>query len=399
MTEIRSLHCNTVVIGGGIAALWTAARLKAAGQSVIVLCQGELGSGQTIASQGVIHGGLKYALGGQLTEASESLADMPARWLAALRGEGAVDLRGGKLLSDHQILWTLPKLVSQALGFFGSKALRGRASTLAKSEYPPVFDSPLYRGRLFRIEEPVVDPHSTIHCLAKTLAEETRAITWGENARIEVENGCLHSIFLQEDDGQSTQLLADHWVFAAGAGNAFLLSAIGREQPQMQVRPLHQVIVHKKSLHDFYSVCLGTSSKPPLVATTHLDRNGNTVWYLGGELAEAEGVARSEGEQIEFAQALLHKNMPWVDLSDAEWATWRVNRAEPKTATGARPPGIYCQRLGNVLVTWPSKLALAPHLADEVLAATSGDTPPRPQPRSLQLPHPAVAYSPWDMGS
>ena len=47
----------------------------------------------------------------------------------------------------------------------------------------------------------------------------------------------------------------------------------------------------------------------------------------------------------------------------------RVDRAEPKTESGARPPGAYCEKVGeNVMVAWPTKLALAPDLADGVMA-------------------------------
>ena len=108
MSESRQADYDTVILGGGVAALWTANVLKAAGQSVLVLTNAPLGSGQTLAAQGVIHGGLKYAVGGKLTDSSVALAGMPSRWLAAMRGEGPVDLSGAKLLSDHQLMWSLP---------------------------------------------------------------------------------------------------------------------------------------------------------------------------------------------------------------------------------------------------------------------------------------------------
>ena len=119
---------DTVIIGGGVAALWPANVLKNAGQSILVLTNAPLGEGQSLAAQGVIHGGLKYAVGGKLTDSSEALAAMPARWLAALRGEGPVDLSAARLLCDHQLMWSLPNVVSQVVSFFGSKALRGRSA-------------------------------------------------------------------------------------------------------------------------------------------------------------------------------------------------------------------------------------------------------------------------------
>jgi len=395
VSKSRQANYDTVILGGGVASLWTANVLKAAGQSVLVLTNAPLGSGQTLAAQGVIHGGLKYAVGGKLTDSSEALAGMPARWLAAIRGEGPVDLSGAKLLSDHQLMWSLPNVVSQVVSFFGSKALRGRSAAIAREDYPAVFDTPEYKGRLFRIDEPVVDPVSILRELARSVADETYLVEWGKNARLETSNGQIDSIAITGDDGKTVEVRTGALLLAAGAGNGDLLVSLGITEPAMQRRPLHQVIVRKAGLPDFYSVCVGTGPKPPLVSTTHVDSAGRTVWYLGGDLAEQEGVARSEAEQIAFTQTLLAKLMPWINLNGAEWFTWRGDRAEPLTGTGDRPPGAYCRRVGNVLVTWPTKLALAPDLAEQVLRETTTSGMEKPGP--LPLPRPALGNPPWDL--
>ena len=393
----RLHHCDTLVLGGGVAALWTANVLKRAGQSVLVLTNAPLGSGQSLAAQGVIHGGLKYAVGGKLTDASEALAAMPGRWLAAMRGEGPVDLRGARLLCDHQLMWSLPNVVSQVVSFFGSKAVRGRSSAIGRGEYPPVFDTPLYKGRLFRIDEPVVDPVTVIRELAKGVEDESWRVDWKDNAALVAGEGGVSHLRITGSDGTPVEVRARHVLFAAGAGNAELLAAIGRSSPAMQRRPLHQVMVRKAGLPDFFSVCVGTGAKPPLVSTTHVDSRGRTVWYLGGDLAETEGVARSEADQIEFTKALLARLLPWIDLAGADWFTWRGDRAEPHTGTGDRPPGAWCQREGNVLVAWPTKFALAPDLGDQVLRETGeGQVPP---PGPLPLPKPVIGLPPWDRGA
>lgn len=393
---------DTVIIGGGVAALWTANALKHAGNSVLVLTNAPLGEGQSLAAQGVIHGGLKYAVGGKLTDSSEALAAMPGRWLAAMRGEGSVDLSGARLLCDHQLMWSLPNVVSQVVSFFGSKALRGRSAAIAREDYPAVFDTDEYKGKLFRIDEPVVDPVSIIRELARGVEAETYLVEWGKNASIEAGNGELSAIIVHGDDGVPIRICANRYLLAAGAGNGALLSEIGISSPAMQLRPLHQLIIRKRGLPDFYSVCVGTGPKPPLVSTTHVDSEGRTVWYIGGDIAEQQGVARTEAEQIMAGKALFAKLMPWIDLSDAEWFTWRGNRAEPLTGTGDRPPGAYCERIGNLLVAWPTKLALAPNLADQVLrdsGAIAGQTnPPLALPHPpLALPHPPLGRAPWDL--
>ncbi|MDP4792864.1 MAG: FAD-dependent oxidoreductase [Verrucomicrobiales bacterium] len=386
---------DTVIIGGGVAALWTANVLKNAGQSVVVLTNAPLGEGQSLAAQGVIHGGLKYAVGGKLTDSSEALAAMPGRWLAAMRGEGPVDLSGSRLLCDHQLMWSLPNMVSQVVSFFGSKALRGRSAAIAREDYPAIFDTDVYKGKLFRIDEPVVDPVSIIRELARGVEKETYLVEWKKNASIESTDAQLSAIVLREDSGETVRITASRYVLAAGAGNGAILSNLGIATPAMQLRPLHQLIIRKRGLPDFFSVCVGTGPKPPLVSTTHVDSEGRTVWYIGGDIAEQEGVARTAADQIAAGKALFAKLMPWIDLADAEWFTWRGNRAEPLTGTGDRPPGAYCERIGNVLVAWPTKLALAPNLADQVLresgAPVAGENAP------LALPRPGMGRAPWDL--
>src|SRR5690606_19834973 len=56
---------DAVVIGGGIAGLWVLDRITAAGYSSLLLERAALGARQTIASQGIIHGGAKYEAEGK----------------------------------------------------------------------------------------------------------------------------------------------------------------------------------------------------------------------------------------------------------------------------------------------------------------------------------------------
>ncbi|HIE55391.1 MAG TPA: FAD-dependent oxidoreductase, partial [Chromatiaceae bacterium] len=122
---------DLLIFGGGIAGLWTLLRARQAGYSVVLLESRCLGGVQSIASQGIIHGGTKYALAGQLTEAARAIGDMPRRWRDCLDGRGELDLRRVRLLSSHQYLWTCGSLVSSVAGFFGSRAMRSRASAVA----------------------------------------------------------------------------------------------------------------------------------------------------------------------------------------------------------------------------------------------------------------------------
>ena len=53
------LSLDSLVVGGGIAGLWTLNLLEQQGRESLLLEAEHLGSGQTLASQGMVHGGLK----------------------------------------------------------------------------------------------------------------------------------------------------------------------------------------------------------------------------------------------------------------------------------------------------------------------------------------------------
>src|SRR5690606_34218465 len=122
----QSLSTDILIVGGGVAGLWLNARLRQAGYASLLVESASLGGGQSLKSQGIIHGGAKYALHGALTGASEAIADMPRRWREALAGNGELDLSGVRLLSDAHYLWSPGTLAGNLTSFFASKAVRSR---------------------------------------------------------------------------------------------------------------------------------------------------------------------------------------------------------------------------------------------------------------------------------
>jgi hypothetical protein len=107
-------------------------------------------------------------------------------------------------------------------------------------------------------------------------------------------------------------------------------------------------------------------------------------------------VKRSEAEQIQVAQHELQDLMPWLDLAQTQWATLRIDRAEPKQPDGKRPDTSYFDDTQGVITAWPTKMALAPKLAADVLQQLEQTGVSASGIQTLPAwPHPALAILPW----
>ena len=383
------ISTDVLIVGAGVAGLWLNARLRRQGFSTILVENQSLGGAQTVKSQGIIHGGAKYALHGALTGASEAIADMPRRWREALAGDGELDLSGVRLLSDAHYLWSPGTLAGNLTSFFASKAVRGRVDQVKGDQLPPALQDPRFKGKVYRLAELVVDVPSLIARLAELAGDGLLA---GQHIEPLFENQELIGLRV---DGRDIH--AQRIVLSAGAGNAELLASAGISVPAQQLRPLHMVLVKGPSLKPLYAHCLGGGPKPRITVTTHPAANGEWVWYLGGDIAEADGVAREPAEQIAVAQTELANLLPWVDLSQAQWATLRVSRAEPAQSGLVRPDNAFLADQGRLLVGWPTKLALAPDFADRVISALEQDAIKPSNPPALpEFPRPPLGQTAWE---
>ena len=402
----NTITCDVAVIGGGIAGLWLLNRLISGGYNAILFEQTALGSDQTVASQGMIHGGVKYTLSGTLTGASEAIADMPAHWLACMRGKGDVDLQGATTLSDHFYMWSSNSTLSKLTTFLASKATRGRINKVSKNERPAIFQHKNFKGSLYKLIDMVLDVPSVIRTLADNCQGRIFKIDWNKtqwhhNSLKDSTNnkGKNHTVALDFlYDEQDYRLEASQFVLTAGQGNEAILQELGVTLPKMQRRPLQQVMVKHRYPHAFYGHCLGTEMTPRLTISSHPCEDGCQVWYLGGTLAE-KGADMAPDEVIANAKKELKELMPWVDLSDAQWATLPVDRAEPKQLNFARPDKAYAsttKEYSNIIVAWPTKLTLCPNLADEVISLL-GQQPvtSSPAPDLPFLSPPPIAKTPW----
>ncbi|WP_177418542.1 FAD-dependent oxidoreductase [endosymbiont of Lamellibrachia barhami] len=390
---MKILETDIVIFGGGIAGLWTLGRLHQAGYRCLLLESGCIGGVQTPASQGIIHGGTKYALTGKLTGSSQAIRAMPGIWRDALAGHGELDLSAVRILSDHQYLWSTAGLVSRMAGFFAGKVMQSRIGEVEGENRPKLFQDKAFKGHVYRLEEPVLDVASLVTELFRQYGRYTLRIDWPDGIKFDAAN----QLVLLGDKGGRLQIRSRRTLLTAGAGNETLLREFGLEQPAMQRRPLQMVMLRGK-LPPLYAHCLGAGANPRLTITSYPLADGDHVWYLGGSIAE-EGVDRSVRAQVDAAKHELRMLMPWVDLSAAEWSTLRVDRAEPRQPGGKRPDNSFLEQLQDVMVAWPTKLAFAPRLAQQVIDRMQQDGI-APSKGELKIPEgwprPPVTRLPWE---
>lgn len=389
------LTTDVVIIGAGIAGLWLHHRLNDHGFHALLLENGEIGRGQTLSSQGIIHGGSKYALNGILSKAAQVISSMPNRWKTCLQGQGEIDLSGVKKLTEHQLLWSRDRLSSKMVSFFASKALRSRMQPVKKENRPAIFADKAFRGALYQLDEPVLDVVSLLGELVKPWQKRMLAVSREAEYQWQPSTSPVSSLLI----GEQYEIKAQHFVLTAGEGNEKLLQGLSQPQPEMQRRPLQMVLCKSKQLDKplpvIYAHSLGSGSKPIATISSHKDKQGNVVWYIGGNIAE-EGVNKSHDQLVAEARALLADILPWVALPELEWATHAVNRAEPKQSSLTRPDSAFISSHDNLHVCWPTKLALAPDLADQMLAALESADLKAGDHHNPDYPHPSMAEPLWD---
>lgn len=378
--------------------------LEAARHRTCLYESGSLGCGQTIASQGILHRGVKYALSTQAAGVSKLLAESQSIWENALAGrvsqvEGGgkggfnLDLRGVKQLVTTMHMWAKP---AGGAGFGLLGGITGAAAALA------------FKSGVSKVE-------AGRETSAAAFCEAPRNLNLWEVQETCIEAASLIEVMANANQGQLVQGRSERdqypgaiEVLAAGIGNEALLRERGIDpQKWCQRRPLHMVMV-KGAPFDLYGHCLKElSDKPRLTITTSM-HEGERVWYIGGDVAET-GIERGEDEQIRAAKHEIAQCMPWITTTQyaaMRWATLRVDRAEGKMTDGRRPDGPVVHRFGRTIAVWPTKLALAPVAAKLVLSAVETifaeareagmANESEVQPSMNPVRKPLVSLAPWE---
>jgi len=381
---------DVLIIGGGIAGLWTLARLRRSGHDAWLVESSALGGIQSIASQGIIHGGSKYALGGKLGDSAKAIGDMPRIWNECLDGTGEVDLSAVEIHTRSQLMWSTKSAVSRVAGFFAGKLMEDRMSPLQRADYPAPFNHAAFDGVIYRLNEPVLNTAS----LMTELYHQLSAFCFKGNVILNADEPT--QVTCQDQlSGESMKLNARQIVLAAGEGNESLLGQLHRPTPAMQRRPVHMTLLKSRQLPLVYAHCLSASSNPRLTITsTRVD--DETCWYVGGNIAET-GIHRNREEQIEACQQELQKVMPWIDFQPCKWSALMLNRAEIQTRGNKRPDSCHVDAHDSVITAWPTKLAFAPRVASGIIdrLGKAGIMPSAHHTARPDWPRPEMATWPW----
>lgn len=394
-----AMESDVIVFGGGAAGLWLMAVLQQHGLGGILLECNRLGEGQTIASQGIIHSGLKYSLNGLLSRSARSLAAMPGIWRACLSGRDRPDLSRTRIRSEACYVWGTGSTLSR-LGLAGARiGLRARPKPLAAGESPCLFDDMLAArgGSIMRLDEQVISPPSFIANLFDQQRDRILKIDADDGLEFSLEGrGRVRSVRLRDSEtGRELTLCSRHVVFTAGSGNRDLRLRVGLAGEVMQRRPL-QMVLARGPLPPLNGHCV-EGARTRLTITSDRDSAGRTVWQIGGQIAEV-GASLDPESLMRHASSEVEAVLPGIDLSEAEWANYRIDRAEGKTRFGRRPHGVQVLREGNTITAWPTKLALVPKLTEEILRLIGPGSGSRldPPPELAAWPRPPVAQPPWE---
>lgn len=396
---------DVLVVGGGIAGLWTLHVLLAAGYDAWLCENRALGQGQSVQAQGIVHGGGKYALRKVSDlESIRAIREMPDLWRGHHSGDRPTpDLRAAHLASAGCWLWLPRGSWSARVEAWGLMPLMRHTGVLAcppvpvsRDRWPSVLQANAVRA--YRMEEPVFDTRSVLRALAEPVADRLLKIddlelppSTGESQRRRV---CLLG-----EGGRRLELDVGTVVLTAGAGNAALSERAGSDPALMQRRPLRMFLV-RGILPELHGHCI-SGGKTRITVTSADAADGTRVWQVGGEVAERHAEEPDGPAFHRAALAELRACLPRLDLARAQVSSYPAVRAEARNDALRRPSGVQVRSIApRLVVAWPTKWAMAPLLAEEVLREVAS-TSARPGPATPLLgaggwPRPQVAPFPWE---
>lgn len=399
---------DALVIGGGVAGLWTLHVLLASGYDAWLCENRALGTGQSVQAQGIVHGGGKYALRKVSDlESIRAIREMPDLWRAHHSGNGAApDLRSARLLSPGCWLWLPRGSWSSRLEAWGLMPLMRHAGVLScppvplpRDQWPAVLRANAVRA--YRMQEPVFDTRSVLAALAEPVADRLLAVDdlELEPVREGTDPASGRTVRARGAGGRQFSVKVRCVVCTAGVGNAELIERVGLDPAMMQRRPLRMLLL-RGALPPLHGHCIA-GGRTRITVTSMEQRDGTQVWQVGGEVAERHAEATDVPAFVRAALSELRTCLPGLDLARVQVSSYAAVRAEARNDALRRPSGVQVRSVApGLVVAWPTKWAMAPLLAEEVRREVAARVPVPSSTATFSgargWPRPSIAPFPWE---
>ena len=378
---------DVLIFGGGISGLWTLNALSSEGYNVALIEKDSLGKGQTIVTQGIIHGGDKYLLPNNFSLASYlGIKDMPKRWREHFAGERLPDLSNVEISSRECLYWFPNEnhinRIMKMLMLMGRQFTSTWIKAYHKRDFPEAIqeEAKIVLG----VKEDVLDTNSLLEELAKN-----QNILYAKTS----------PEFTINSDGNVERVVIGDEIFkpkviimTSGEGNEALAKKVGIEKPIMQRRPLRHLFLRGNLPELYCHIADGQTTM--MTVTSHDNLSDELVWNIGGDYSKPWLKEKLE-IFIEKSIDKLATYFPQIDFDACSKGLFDVDRAEGLN-NGQRPgdPVIYEHK--NVLVAWPTKLTLAPKLSDVLVEIIKRNVFPNVRnPMSSSHSLTRIAIAPW----
>lgn len=369
MNSDNKIHTEVLIVGGGILGLWLLRLLHLAGIKAILIEKNALGSKQTIASQGMIHGGQRYNLLGKVSNHAKLISKMRDHWIDCLNGREKIDLTQTQVLANDQNIISKHSMFNQFSMNFAKLWMQNKMKEIDKTVLPQYLKQ--YDYFFYQLAEPVVGVKSLISNLSQPLEKyifkaNIQEVVFKNNQENQQK---IDSVFC-DIDGEKLNIKANYFCFTAGEGNFELLKKMNfNPKNLMQTRALRQFIVKGVDC-DLYAHLLGfdgIDARPSLTISTHQSNDGEKCWYVGGKIA-TDSLHLSESEAINLLKNKLKNCFPNMNFAKTKMQCFDINRAEIKAKDFLMPDKPKIQKLFiNAGLAFPIKLTLAPLVASDFL--------------------------------